>query len=50
MQQHSSLVPEELLQLTELNVKGQDLQNGCVRLRFDQFAAGVRTLVGPASR
>lgn len=45
------LVPEELmkLKLTELGVKGQGLQNGHVRLSFDQFTAGVRALARLAS-
>ncbi|MFI7583437.1 phospholipase D-like domain-containing protein [Kocuria sp. M1N1S27] len=40
------LVPVELmeLKLSELGVKGQGLQNGHVRLEFDQFTAGVRAL------
>ncbi|WP_460669469.1 phospholipase D family protein [Kocuria himachalensis] len=40
------LVPAELmeLKLSELGVKGQGLQNGHVRLKFDQFTAGVRAL------
>ncbi|MDN5563688.1 MAG: hypothetical protein L0G49_07940 [Luteococcus sp.] len=40
------LVPDELmaLKLTELGVKGGGLQNGHVRLEFDQFTAGVRAL------
>lgn len=40
------LVPDDLqeLKLGELGVKGQALQNGHVRLKFDQFTAGVRAL------
>lgn len=40
------LVPETLLELkrAELGVSGQALQNGHVRLKFDQFSAGVRAL------
>ena len=39
-------VPVDLmpLKLTELGVKGGGLQNGHVRLEFDQFTAGVRAL------
>jgi len=46
------LVPDSLmeLKLDELGVKGQALQNGHVRLRFDQFTAGVRALARLASR
>lgn len=45
------LVPDELmvLKLSELGVKGQGLQNGHVRLAFDQFTAGVRALARLAS-
>ena len=40
------LVPDELMQLklNELGVPGNPLQNGHVRLSFDQFTAGVRAL------
>lgn len=40
------LVPSELaeLKLEELGVSGQALQNGHVRLKFDQFTAAVRAL------
>lgn len=40
------LVPAELmeLKLNELGVNGRALQNGHVRLEFDQFTAGVRAL------
>jgi len=40
------LVPEELLnlKLRELDVSGQGLQNGHVRLQLDQFAMAVRNL------
>lgn len=40
------LVPSELMQLklSELGVGGQALQNGHVRLKFDQFTAAVRAL------
>ena len=40
------LVPEKLmeLKLDELGVHGRGLQNGHVRLQFDQFTAGVRAL------
>lgn len=40
------LVPNTLmpLKLSELGVSGQGLQNGHVRLKFDQFTAGVRAL------
>lgn len=40
------LVPDELMELKrdELGVNGQALQNGHVRLKFDQFTAGVRAL------
>lgn len=40
------LVPDELmeLKLDELGVNGKALQNGHVRLVFDQFTAGVRAL------
>ncbi len=40
------LVPGELMQLklSELGVSGQALQNGHVRLKFDQFTAAVRAL------
>lgn len=40
------LVPDTLLELkrAELGVSGQALQNGHVRLKFDQFSAGVRAL------
>lgn len=40
------LVPDSLLdvKLSELGVKGQGLQNGHVKLKFDQFTAGVRAL------
>ncbi|WP_461142658.1 hypothetical protein [Spelaeicoccus albus] len=45
------LVPSSLveLKLHELGVKGQRLQNGHVRLKFDQFTAGVRALARIAS-
>lgn len=45
------LVPKRLmeLKLTELGVSGQGLQNGHVRLGFDQFTAGVRALARLAS-
>ena len=32
------------LKLAELGIKGQSLQNGHIRLEFDQFTAGVRAL------
>lgn len=40
------LVPDKLveLKLNELGVSGQGLQNGHVRLKFDQFTSGVRAL------
>ena len=40
------LVPDSLmeLKLSELGVSGQALQNGHVRLKLDQFSAGVRAL------
>lgn len=40
------LVPTELmeLKLNELGANGRALQNGHVRLKFDQFTAGVRAL------
>lgn len=40
------LVPEKLMELKlhELGVHGRGLQNGHVRLEFDQFTAGVRAL------
>ncbi|UFN46153.1 phospholipase D-like domain-containing protein [Nocardioides okcheonensis] len=40
------LVPEDLLDLKlgELGVRAQALQNGHVRLKLDQFSAGVRSL------
>ncbi|MFL0504045.1 phospholipase D family protein [Kocuria rhizophila] len=40
------LVPAALmvLKLSELGVSGQGLQNGHVRLKFDQFTAGARAL------
>src|SRR5690625_2392562 len=40
------LVPDGLreLKLDELGVQGRALQNGHVRLRFDQFTAGIRAL------
>lgn len=42
------LVPDQLLQLklTELGIRGRGLQNGHVRLRFDQFTG--RANPGPA--
>ena len=45
------LVPSTLmeLKLDELGVKGQGLQNGDVRLEFDQFTAAVRGLARLAS-
>lgn len=45
------LVPDHLmeLKLSELGVSGQGLQNGHVRLDFDQFTAGVRALARLAS-
>ncbi|MGP5127696.1 phospholipase D-like domain-containing protein [Brachybacterium tyrofermentans] len=47
----SRLVPNQLmeLKLTELGVSGQALQNGHVRLGFDQFTMGVRALARLAS-
>lgn len=46
------LVPDELmpLKLSELDVSGQGLQNGHVRLTFDQFTAGVRSLARLATQ
>ncbi|WP_345081200.1 phospholipase D-like domain-containing protein [Brachybacterium paraconglomeratum] len=46
------LVPDDLreLKLHELGVQGRALQNGHVRLRFDQFTAGVRALARLTSR
>lgn len=40
------LVPEDLqeVKLDELGIQSRALQNGHVRLRFDQFTAGVRAL------
>ncbi|KJC65670.1 hypothetical protein TZ00_02410 [Agreia bicolorata] len=40
------LVPDSLmeLKLSEIGVSGQALQNGHVRLKLDQFSAGVRAL------
>lgn len=40
------LVPDELMELKrdELGVSGKALQNGHIRLTFDQFTAGVRAL------
>lgn len=40
------LVPDQLMALKrdELGISGQALQNGHVRLKFDQFTAGVRAL------
>lgn len=40
------LVPSTLMELksTELGASGQGLRNGHVRLKFDQFTAGVRAL------
>lgn len=40
------LVPSSLVELkaAELGVKTRGLQNGHVRLQFDQFTAGVRSL------
>lgn len=32
------------LKLKELGASGQALQNGHIRLKFDQFTAGVRAL------
>lgn len=45
------LVPVDLmeLKLAELGIKGQGLQNGHVRLGFDQFTSGVRALARLAS-
>lgn len=45
------LVPSSLmeLKLEELGIKGQGLQNGHVRLEFDQFTAAVRGLARLAS-
>jgi len=45
------LVPSSLmeLKLAELGVSGRGLQNGHVRLHFDQFTAGVRALARLAS-
>lgn len=39
-------VPDELMELKrdEIGVRGQALQNGHIRLKFDQFTAGVRAL------
>jgi hypothetical protein len=37
------------LKLDELGVRGQGLQNGHVRLKFDQFTAAVRGLARLAS-
>lgn len=46
------LVPDDLreLKLDELGVQGRALQNGHVRLRFDQFTSGVRALARLTSR
>lgn len=40
------LVPDQLMALKrdELGISGQALQNGHVRMKFDQFTAGVRAL------
>ncbi len=45
------LVPSELmgLKIAELGVRGQGLQNGHVRLTFEQFRTGVMALVRVAS-